>query len=607
MVSTVTEGFFLQQFEPWGQERLHSCHWLQLRAANGLAIPYIGYLELDVALCGKVIPRCGILVVKDPPGSRAAIPGVLGMNVISRCYQELFGAHGPSFFDSPSVSQAPGPVIEALQRCHQAAAQDPARCISLVRVRGPRAVRISGGTMKFIASTCSEQLANQTALFEPPESGLPAGLLASSCLVQVVRGTAYVPVVNVGVTDVFLYPRTSLGLLSGAQVISLPTGVSVERPTVATMSSQVVTTSIQDQIESVDLSALSELEQSEVKCLLRKYNTVFSAHEGDLGCTNLISHDIPLLDDVPVRQRYRRIPPSEYEVVKAHVNQLLEAQIVRESSSPYASPIVLVKKKDGSLRMCVDYRLLNSKTRKDAFPLPRIEESLDALAGARWFSTLDLASGYNQVPVSESDKPKTAFCTPFGLFEWNRMPFGLCNAPGTFQRLMQRMFGDQQYQSWLLYLDDIVVFSSSFAQHLARLEVVLSRLHAEGLKAKLEKCAFFRQEVGYLGHVISSKGVSTDPAKVEAVANWQRPRCVTEVRSFLGFASYYRRFVEGFAKLASPLHKLVADLSGKSKKPSSKSIDTAWTPQCEESFETLKARLVSSPVLAYADFTLPLF
>ncbi|KAI3368246.1 hypothetical protein L3Q82_007966 [Scortum barcoo] len=208
------------------------------------------------------------------------------------------------------------------------------------------------------------------------------------------------------------------------------------------------------------------------------------------------------------RQRYCRIPPSEYEAVKAHINQLLESQVIRESSSPYASPIVLVRKKDGSLRLCVDYRLLNSKTRKDAFPLPRIEESLDALSGAHWFSTIDLASGYNQVPVAEQDRPKTAFCTPFGLFEFNRMPFGLCNAPSTFQRLMQRMFGDQQGQSLLLYLDDIIIYSSSVEQHLQRLEMVLDRLKREGLKAKLDKCAFFRQEVGYLGHVISSQGVS---------------------------------------------------------------------------------------------------
>lgn len=201
-----------------------------------------------------------------------------------------------------------------------------------------------------------------------------------------------------------------------------------------------------------------------------------------MGCTNLIVHEIPLLDDIPVKQRYRRIPPSDYEAVKAHINQLLDTQVIKES-------------------MCVDYRQLNSKTRKDAFPLPCIEESLDTLVGARWFSTLDLASGYNQVPVVEGDRFDT-FCTPFGLFEYNRMPFGLCNAPSTFQRLMQRLFGDQQCQSVLLYLDDIVVFSSSVEQHLMRLEVVLCRLEQQGLKAKLEKCSFFQKEVRYLGHII---------------------------------------------------------------------------------------------------------
>ena len=347
--------------------------------------------------------------------------------------------------------------------------------------------------------------------------------------------------------------RSEVGVLREVRVVSLPSGVKEVPSYLATVASQAVTSTLQDQVDAVNLSALSAEEREEACLLLGKYASVFSSHDGDLGCTNLIAHEIPLLDDTPIRQRYRRIPPSEYEVVKEHISQLLDAQVIRESCSPFASPIVLVKKKDGSLRLCVDYRQLNNKTRKDAFPLPRIEESLDALTGARWFSTMDLASGYNQVPVAEADRPKTAFCTPFGLFEWNRMPFGLCNAPSTFQRLMQRIFGDQQCQSLLLYLDDIVVFSSTFQQHLERLEVVLQRLKYESLKAKLSKCAFFQHEVRYLGHIISAKGVSTDPGKVEAVASWQPPTTILELRSFLGFASYYQRFVEGFAKLAAPL------------------------------------------------------
>ncbi|KAL0153780.1 hypothetical protein M9458_050896, partial [Cirrhinus mrigala] len=569
MVSTMTESCFMTNFGLWGQEQLRSCNWLQLRAANGLTIPYIGYLELDVELCGRVVLGCGILVVRDPPGGVCAqVPGVLGMNILSRCYRELLGQHGTTLFDLPSVSRAPSFVFQALQHCHQVDAQPAVDCKGRVRVRGRRVCRITGGTMKFVAATCSVQYASGTVLFEPPTSGLPAGLLASPALLRLDSGTVYVPIVNVGTMDVVLYASTVIGTVNQVDVVSLPPEVAEVKTVTAKVSAQVVQVSptVQEQIATLDL------------CVVRRRTG----------------------------QRFRRIPPSEYEVVKAHINQLLETQVIRESCSPYASPIVLVKKKDGSLRMCVDYRRLNSKTRKDAFPLPRIEETLDSLAGARWFSTMDLASGYNQVPVAEGDKSKTAFCTPFGLFEWNRMPFGLCNAPSTFQHLMERLFGDQQCQSLLLYLDDIIVFSSSVDQHLARLEVVLSRLQREGLKAKLSKCAFFKKEVHYLGHVISSEGVSTDPGKVEAVAQWPRPTNVSELRSFLGFASYYRRFVEGFAKLAAPLHRLVAQLANpKPLKRSAREFAEAWSAECQCSFEGLKGKLTTAPVLAYADFSLP--
>ncbi|KAL0180472.1 hypothetical protein M9458_022878, partial [Cirrhinus mrigala] len=475
------------------------------------------------------------------------------------------------------------------------------------KLRGRKSCRIPGGMLKLVPATCSEQYADGTVLFEPPVSGLPAGLLASPALVRVVRGTVYLPMVNVGTADVMLYAGATLGTLNSVQVVSLPAGITEVEPVRVLMRSQIAETvaPVQEQIDAVDLSVLSQGEQGEVRALLKRYQSVFSAHDGDLGCTDLISHEIPLLDTVPVRQRYRRIPPSEYEVVKSHINQLLETNVIRESCSPYASPIVLVRKKDGSLRMCVDYRQLNAKTRKDAFPLPRIEESLDFLTGAGWFSTMDLASGYNQVPVNEKDRPKTAFCTPFGLFEFNRMPFGLCNAPSTFQRLMERMFGDQQGSSLLLYLDDIVIFSSSVSQHLERLEVVLGRLEREGLKAKLAKCAFFQKEVKYLGHVISAQGVSTDPSKIEAVSQWRCPTGASELRSFLGFASYYRRFVQGFAKLAAPLHRVVAECTaGRPRVRVGKSFADAWSEQCQQSFDELKVRLTTAPVLAYADFSL---
>ncbi len=193
---------------------------------------------------------------------------------------------------------------------------------------------------------------------------------------QVTGGTVSVPVVNVGTVDVVLYPTTVLGRLREVYLVGLPAGLTVAPSVIAQVASSDAS-DISERIESVDLEGLSVEEQKQVRALLREYQSVFSTHDGDLGCTNLLSHDIPLTDDIPVRQRYRRIPPSDYELVKTHIGQLLEAQIIRESCSPYASPVVLVRKKDGSLRMCVDYRQLNSKTRKDAFPLPRIEETLD--------------------------------------------------------------------------------------------------------------------------------------------------------------------------------------------------------------------------------------
>lgn len=601
MVSTITETCFRSGFEPWGQDRLQSCHWLQLRAANGLEIPYIGYLELDIELCGRKISDCGVLVVRDPPGGGTDTPGILGMNVLSRCYRELFGRHGPTLFELPFVARD-SKITRALQKCQQVIRSLDRG--SNVKVRGRSVCRILGGTLKFVTATCSSLLSGKLVLFEPLETGLPAGLLASPSLVQVNGGTVSVPVVNVGSVDVVLYPTTVIGKLREVYLVGQPNGlteVSLVTAQVASCDISVVS----EQIELVDLGGLSCEEQEQVRALLREYQSVFSRYEGDLGCTNLLSHEIPLTDDTPVRQRYRRIPPSEYELVKTHISQLLEAQVIRESCSPYASPVVLVRKKDGSLRMCVDYRQLNSKTRRDAFPLPRIEETLDSLTGAHWFSTLDLASGYNQVPVSESDRPKTAFCTPFGLFEWNRMPFGLCNAPSTFQRLMERLFGDQRHQSVLLYLDDIIVFSSSVQQHLQRLRMVLGRLGAEGLKVKLGKCAFFREKVRYLGHVISAQGVATDPSKVEAVAQWPCPRTVSELRTFLGFVSYYRRFVEGFAKLAAPLHKIVAELTRGKAGKRSQELAVVWSVRCEEAFQTLKCKLTTAPVLAYADFTQP--
>ena len=242
-----------------------------------------------------------------------------------------------------------------------------------------------------------------------------------------------------------------------------------------------------------------------------------------------------------------------------------------------------------SASACVDYRQLNVATVKDAYPLPRIDETLDALSGAQWFSTLDLASGYWQVGLDEEAKAKSAFLADNGLYAWNVMPFGLSNAPATFERLMDKVLAGLHWETLLVYLDDLIIFGKSVPEELSRLRQVFHRLRQANLKLKPRKCHLFKTQVSYLGHVVSNEGVSTQE-KIEAVKSWPTPKNVTEVRSFLGLASYYRRFVEGFASIAKPLHQLTEK---------GRAGQFEWSPVCQAAFDELKRRLTSAPILAY--------
>ena len=240
---------------------------------------------------------------------------------------------------------------------------------------------------------------------------------------------------------------------------------------------------------------------------------------------------------------------------------------IRKSQSPWASAVVLVRKKDGSLRFCIDLRKLNERTIKDAYSLPRIEDSLDTLNGAIQFSSIDLKSGYWQVELSEESIPYTAFTVgPLGFFECVRMPFGLTNAPATFQRLMETCLGDMHLNWCIIYLDDVIVFSKDIPSHLERLRGVFTKLREAGLKLKPSKCEFFREKIHYLGHVVSKLEIETDQTKIEAIRAWPRPQTVTDVRSFLGFTNYYRKFIRKYAQVTKPLNLLIGgDMANKKK------------------------------------------
>ena len=304
---------------------------------------------------------------------------------------------------------------------------------------------------------------------------------------------------------------------------------------------------------SVLLEGVDPARTGEIEALVRRNKAAFSRWENDFGQTDLVQHEIVTGDAAPTRSRPRRMAPHRREVVDVHVKRMLEMGVIEESDSPWASPVVLAAKKDGTVRFCVDYRRLNDVTRKDAYPLPRVDDSLDSLTGASWFSTLDLVSGYWQVGLSEKDQEKSAFVTHGGLYQYKVLPFGLCNAPSTFERLMEVVLRGLQFNSCLIYLDDIIVFGPDFETHAARLEAVLTKLAAAGLKVKPRKCQLGRREVTFLGHIVRASGVSTDPDKIKSVAEWPVPASVGEVRSFLGLAGYYRTFVKDFATVAKPL------------------------------------------------------
>ena len=322
--------------------------------------------------------------------------------------------------------------------------------------------------------------------------------------------------------------------------------------------------------------------------VMRDYEDVFPTELPGLPPEREVEFAIDLYPGTtPISKAPYRMAPAEMKELKKQLQELLEKGFIRPSISPWGAPVLFVKKKDGSMRLCIDYRELNRVTIKNKYPLPRIDDLLDQLRGATVFSKIDLQSGYHQLRVKEADVSKTAFRTRYGHYEFLVMPFGLTNAPSVFMDLMNRIFHDYLDQFVVVFIDDILVYSKTMEEHEVHLRAILGVLKEKQLYAKLKKCAFWLDCIDFLGHVISGEGVTVDPQKIEAVVKWERPRNVTEVRSFLGLAGYYRRFVEDFSRIAAPMTALLH-----------KGTPYIWSDACEASFQQLKQRLVEAPILA---------
>ena len=343
---------------------------------------------------------------------------------------------------------------------------------------------------------------------------------------------------------------------------------------------------------------LTKEQRNQLFRLLEKYKHVFEWSEFCPTSTTLTEHKINTGNAAPIRQRPYRLPQAAQKEVQRQVDEMLKNQVIEESQSPWASPIILVKKKceegqEQKFRFCIDFRKLNEVTVKDSNTLPPIDDTVHALGCSKYFSTLDLLTGYWQVPLAEEDKEKTAFIANQKLYQFVKMPFGLNNAPSTFQRLMDTLLRNMTWKYCLVYLDDVIVYSNDFSSHLKRLEVILARFEAAELKLKPSKCCFGMDEVNYLGYKISSKGLQPDHSKTESIAKMPTPSSKDEIKRFLGMLSYYRRFIPNFSTTAACLFELTKD-----------KVVFQWTREAENAFKILKQQLLQAPILLYPDFDL---
>lgn len=589
-------------------------HFLEVEGANGQAVPYLGYVELNLKFPESFlgveaeVPTLA-LIVPDLTNIPQILIGTNSLDVLyADCTQRGRGA-------IKSLCYGYQAVINVLQKRKWQASSGTVRC-----------VKLKGNQQEVVPAGCTvvlDGLIHVTGpLFEkwvsvepPTTSSLPGGLLVASCLHSLPsrQRFAQLPVVvrNDTQTDLVIPPKTVI-----AEVHAVQRVMKKEFSKVDAGSEKMEPSLSKIPIDFGD-SPLSSDWKERITSLLNSMPDVFALHDLDYGHTDQVKHRIKLSDDTPFKHRARPIHPQDVDAVRQHLQELLEAGVIRESESPFSSPIVVVRKKNNSVRLCIDFRKLNSQTIKDAYALPNLEEAFSVLTGSRWFSVLDLKSGYYQIEMEESDKQKTAFVCPLGFWEFNRMPQGITNAPSTFQRLMERCMGDLNRKEVLVFIDDLIVFSRTLEEHEARLKEVLKRLREFKLKLSPEKCKFCQTSVKYLGHIVSQSGVETDPAKVEALKTWPRPKTLKELRAFLGFSGYYRRFVQDYSKIVKPLNDLTAGYpplqKGRKKKTDEakqyfspkEQFGERWTPECQRAFDTVIAKLTSAPVLGFANPKLP--
>ena len=596
-VSTISQTFYDKLSDKVPIKPLSEL--LRVEGASGHEIPYVGYVELDVTVPdvekGENIPV--LLLVVSETNYNSKVPILLGTNALVP-FMYIF---------SEQVCKSKENRLCSWQTAFRTIkVQDNSlrrQNYSLGVVKSTSEVRIRSNCSLIVNGVVDNKLTYRNCLISTnscSRSVLPEDVELTPIVSYYDQNSKMelpIRVSNLSSRTIVIPERAVLCEIQPVDLADFPTTDSVD------------SRDENDFLSKFDMTGIKLNPESEksFKELLLNWRDIFSQHDLDLGHTKLAKHRIDLIDETPFKQRYRRIPPTMYDEVKNHLQQLLESGVIRKSHSPWASNIVLVRKKCGALRICIDYRQLNKRTIKDSYALPRIEELLDCLSGSKYFSVLDMKSGYHQVEIEEEHKPRTAFTVgPLGFWEMNYLAFGLCNAPSTYQRIMEECLGDLNHKICLIYLDDLIIFSKTVEEHFERLEKVFQKIKEHNLKFTPKKCKFFQEKVRYVGHIVSEAGIEADPAKTEKVLNWPTPKNSDEVRQFLGFAGYYRKFVPGFSKIARPLNDLLvghpAKKMRKGKLGSVQTPDWKWGSEQQVAFDKLKSLLTSPPILGYAQY-----
>jgi transposase InsO family protein len=577
---------------------------LKIEGAGGHNLPYLGYIETDITIPGDFESHKILFLIVPDTNYNSSVPALIGTNFLAPLMEIQQAHYGVRFLQVMSLGTAWQLSFKCMHSQNKFLDRNGG-CLCILRNAEPQKVKIPPHT----AVTIYGKPVNK--VYHPFCHGITTATANGDRLQEVeitplllnydYNSDELIPVIlsNPTTETVVVHPQAIIGEI---QQVTL-TSFQISAETTGNVDGN------DDWMQCFTLEDSLLQDKRDIYKFLSNWEDVFSKNDLDIGFTNLVKHDINLSDETPFKQRHRRIPPSMYDEVKSHLQKLVDGGIIRPSHSPWASNMVLVRKKDNTLRICVDFRQLNNRTIKDSYYLPRIDEMLECLSGHKYFSILDMKSGYHQVGVTEEHKQRTAFTAgPLGFWEFNRLPFGLCNAPATYQRVMEQILGSLNYNICLVYLDDVIIFSRTYEDHFNRLEAVFQKFRDFGLKLSPKKCQFFKEKVKYIGHIISEEGLEPDPEKISKVVDWPKPTNPAEIRQFLGFAGYYRKYVKDFAKIARPLNDLLAGTQDKVKNKKKKQkidITWKWNEEHDRAFQHLKNLLTSPPILGYPDFSAP--